>query len=46
MKVELTIKQGICQTRVTLEGYIPMVEALLEAIRKAAQEKDKFCEIE
>jgi len=41
MKVELLIRQGIIETRVVLDGFSPMVEHLLEAIKKAAYEKDK-----
>ena len=47
MKVELVIRQGsiTMETEVVLDGYGPMVEHLLEAIKKAAYEKDKYCEI-
>ena len=46
MKITLTIKVGRLETKVVIEGYRLMVEALLEAIKKAAREQDKYCEIE
>ena len=45
MKITLTIKAGSLETEVTIEGYRLMVEALLEAIKKAAREQDKSCEV-
>ena len=45
MEIKLTIKAGYTKVEVTIEGYLPMAEHLLEAIKKAAYEKDKYCEI-
>ena len=45
MKVELTIKCGWAETKVVLDGYIPMVEKLREAIKQVAKEYDSLAEI-
>ena len=45
MKITLTIKVGRLETKVVIEGYRLMVEALLEAIKEAAHKQSQFCEI-
>ncbi len=46
MEVKLRIIQGtMLTTEVIIHGYVPMVEYLLEAVKKAAKEKDNYCEI-
>ena len=45
MRVVLVIKEGSLETEVTLIGYRLMVEALLEAIKKAAHKQSQYCEI-
>ena len=45
MKVELKIKIGYSEVEVKLDGYVPLVEALREAVKKTAKDYSDMVEI-
>ena len=45
MKITLEISIGSKSTTVEINGYAPLVEVIKEAVRVAAKDYDRFCDI-